>query len=48
LQDTNDAAQLLYFSSDAWDSWRRSTDFYDEGVLDWLWADVIIRQQTHN
>jgi predicted metalloprotease with PDZ domain len=48
LQDTNDAAQLLYFSSEAWDSWRRSTDFYDEGVLDWLWADVIIRQQTHN
>ncbi|HEY6936737.1 MAG TPA: M61 family peptidase [Terriglobales bacterium] len=48
LQDTNDAAQLLYFSFDAWDSWRRSTDFYDEGVLDWLWADVIIRQQTHN
>ncbi|HKU22945.1 MAG TPA: hypothetical protein VJQ50_18175 [Terriglobales bacterium] len=47
LQDTNDAAQLLYFSPEAWDSWRRGTDFYDEGVLDWLWADVIIRQQTH-
>jgi len=29
-------------------SWRRGTDFYDEDVLTWLWADVIIRQQTHN
>jgi predicted metalloprotease with PDZ domain len=48
LQDTNDAAQFLYFSSEAWDSWRRSADFYDEGVLDWLWADVLIRQQTRN
>jgi len=48
LQDTNDAAQILYFAPAQWSSWRRSTDFYDEGVLDWLWADVIIRQQTHN
>src|SRR6185437_9603488 len=48
LQDTNDAAQILYFAPEQWSSWRRSTDFYDEGVLDWLWADIIIRQQTHN
>jgi predicted metalloprotease with PDZ domain len=46
LQDTADAAPELYFSPQAWDSWRRSTDFYDEGTLDWLWADVIIRQQS--
>ena len=48
LQDTADGAQLLYFSSPQWESWRRGTDFYDEDVLTWLWADVIIRQQTHN
>src|SRR5437588_8802513 len=48
LQDTADAAQTLYFSVPQWDSWRRGTDFYDEDVLTWLWADVIIRQQTHN
>ena len=48
LQDTADAAQTLYFSVPQWDSWRRGTDFYDEDVLTWLWADVIIRQQTHS
>lgn len=48
LQDTNDAAPILYFASSQWSSWRRGVDFYPEGVLDWLWADVIIRQQTHN
>ncbi|MGA2416696.1 MAG: M61 family peptidase [Candidatus Sulfotelmatobacter sp.] len=46
LQDTADDAAELYFSPRAWESWRRSTDFYDEGTLDWLWADVIIRQQS--
>ena len=47
LQDTADAAPQLYFSSRSWNSWRRSTDFYDEDTLNWLWADVIIRQQTN-
>jgi predicted metalloprotease with PDZ domain len=47
LQDTADAAPELYFSPRAWESWRRSTDFYDEDTLNWLWADVIIRQQTN-
>ncbi len=46
LQDTADAAPELYFSPRAWHSWRRSTDFYDEDTLNWLWADVIIRQQS--
>ena len=47
LQDTADAASDLYFSPSAWGSWRRTVDFYDEDVLNWLWADTIIRQQTH-
>ena len=46
LQDTADAASDLYFSPNAWGSWRRTTDFYDEDVLNWLWVDTIIRQQT--
>ncbi len=46
LQDTADAAPQLYFSPQAWHSWRRSVDFYDEDTLNWLWVDVIIRQQT--
>jgi predicted metalloprotease with PDZ domain len=46
LQDTADAAPELYFSPHAWQSWRRSTDFYEEDTLNWLWADVIIRQQS--
>lgn len=46
LQDTATAAQLLYESSPAYQDWRRSTDYYDEGFLLWLEADTIIRQQT--
>jgi len=46
LQDTADAAPQLYFSSEAWHSWRRGTDFYNEDTLNWLWADVIIRRQS--
>ena len=46
LQDTADAAPQLYFSPQAWYSWRRGTDFYSEDTLTWLWADVIIRQQS--
>src|SRR4051812_19004225 len=46
LQDTADAAALLYYTPKEWESWRRSVDYYDEGELDWLWADSVIRQQT--
>ncbi len=46
LQDTADAAPQLYFSPEAWHSWRRGTDFYNEDTLNWLWADVIIRRQS--
>src|SRR5579872_6443281 len=46
LQDTADAAPQLYFSPESWHSWRRGTDFYNEDTLNWLWVDVIIRQQS--
>jgi predicted metalloprotease with PDZ domain len=47
LQDTADAAAELYHAPHQWDSWRRDVDYYDEGELDWLWADTIIREQSH-
>jgi predicted metalloprotease with PDZ domain len=47
LEDTAVSAQLLFGASPAWNSWRRGADFYDEGVLLWLEADVIIRQQSN-
>ncbi len=48
LQDTAVSAQLLFGASPAWTSWRRGPDFYDEGVLLWLEADVVIRQQSND
>jgi predicted metalloprotease with PDZ domain len=47
LQDTADAAQILYSSPDEFESWRRTVDYYPEGFLIWLEADTVIRQQTH-
>ncbi|MBI4168911.1 MAG: M61 family metallopeptidase, partial [Acidobacteria bacterium] len=46
LTDTAVAAQLLYYAPENWRSLRRGTDFYDEGELIWLEADVLIRQRT--
>jgi len=47
LQDTADSAPFLYVSGGLWNGWRRATDFYNEGSLIWLEADVTIRQLTH-
>ena len=47
LQDTADAAQLLYSAPEEFESWRRSVDFYPEGFLIWLDADTLIRKQTN-
>ncbi len=46
LQDAADEASLLYNARSDWDSWRRNTDFYNEGDLIWLEADVTIRSLT--
>jgi predicted metalloprotease with PDZ domain len=46
LEDTATAAQLLYETGEPWEAWRRGTDFYDEGTLIWLEADVTIRRLT--
>ncbi len=47
LQDTADGVPSMQMASHAWQDYRRPVDYYDEDVLNWLWADVIIRQQTH-
>jgi predicted metalloprotease with PDZ domain len=46
LADTTTAAQLLYLARNEGAAWRRGVDFYPEGDLLWLEADVLIRQQT--
>ncbi|MGH9450315.1 MAG: M61 family peptidase, partial [Terriglobia bacterium] len=47
LQDTADAAQILYFAPAEWTNWRRSTDYYQEGDLLWLEVNTTIRSVTH-
>ncbi|MHB8523905.1 MAG: M61 family metallopeptidase [Limisphaerales bacterium] len=46
LADTTVAAQLLYLARPEGTAWRRSVDFYPEGDLIWLEADVLIRRLT--
>ena len=47
LQDTADGVPAMQDAPRQWESWRRSLDYYEEDELNWLWADTIIRQQTH-
>ena len=47
LQDTADGVPAMQDAPHQWTSWRRALDYYDEDELTWLWADTIIRQQTH-
>ncbi len=46
LADTAVAAPVVFGSPPQWASWRRGADFYSEGALLWLEADVLIRQKT--
>ncbi len=46
LQDTADGVPDMQNAPHSWEDYRRGLDYYDEDVLTWLWADVIIRQQT--
>jgi predicted metalloprotease with PDZ domain len=48
LQDTADGVPAMQAAPHEWESWRRPLDYYEEDVLNWLWADVIIRRQTQN
>ncbi len=44
LEDTAVAAQLLYDAREDYAGYRRGVDYYDEGTLIWLEADVLIRE----
>jgi predicted metalloprotease with PDZ domain len=50
LQDTADGTAAMMFADfsvpTGWGSRHREMDFYNEGVLIWLEADTIIRQQS--
>jgi predicted metalloprotease with PDZ domain len=46
LQDTADGVPSMQMASRSWADYRRGLDYYDEDVLNWLWVDVIIRQQS--
>lgn len=46
LVDTARAVQFTYGSPRAWRNERRSVDYYDEGLLIWMEADVLIRQRS--
>ena len=46
LKDTAIATSILFGGPDTWSSRRRGTDYYEEGALIWLEADVLIRQST--
>ncbi len=48
LEDTAVSAQILYSTSEQWDNWRRSVDYYPEGELIWLDADITIRKLSKN
>jgi predicted metalloprotease with PDZ domain len=47
LEDTAVAAQLLYNARDDYQDYRREVDYYDEGTLIWLDADVTIRRLSN-
>src|SRR2546423_7588015 len=46
LGDTATAVQFSYASPRAWMNYRRRVDYYFEGLLLWMEADVIIRRQS--
>ena len=47
-EDTAIAGSLIRGGNSAWINWRRSQDYYQEGVLLWLDADTLIRSLTNN
>jgi predicted metalloprotease with PDZ domain len=47
LGDTSISVQTLNDAPTAWSNWRRGLDYYDEGELIWLEADMTIRQLTN-
>jgi predicted metalloprotease with PDZ domain len=47
LLDTASAEPGLGFGVRGWPSWRRGTDYYDEGDLLWLEVATIVHRESH-
>jgi predicted metalloprotease with PDZ domain len=47
LADTTDEPIISQRRPKGWRSWQRSEDYYREGLLIWLDADSLIREQSH-
>ncbi len=47
LQDTTNDPIINERRPQSWHSWERQEDYYTEGLLIWLDADSLIREQTH-
>lgn len=47
LADTTQSPIFVRRRSLPWPNWQRGEDYYIEGVLLWLDADTLIREQTH-
>jgi predicted metalloprotease with PDZ domain len=47
LDTTNDPV-IAHRAPAPWRNWQRSEDYYSEGQLIWLEADMLIRQKTNN
>ena len=47
LQDTTNEPTMADASRRDWANWQGGVDYYYEGALLWLEADMLIRQQTH-
>jgi predicted metalloprotease with PDZ domain len=47
LEDTTHDPIMSARRPKGWTSWQRSEDYYNEGLLIWLEADGIMRQQSH-
>jgi predicted metalloprotease with PDZ domain len=47
LADTTDDPIISYRLPQGWRSWQRLVDYYREGLLIWLDADSLIREQSH-
>lgn len=47
-EDTAIAASILRGGNPAWSNWKRGQDYYNEGELLWLDADMLIRKLTND
>ncbi|MBO9713072.1 peptidase M61 [Sphingomonas sp.] len=47
VEDTTNDPVITARAPKGWVSWQRSEDYYNEGMMVWLEADAVIREQSH-